>query len=127
MCAADLRTPAKSARALKSASLKSYHARIAMPLLIVTGMTGACGKMKRTAFPRGKPSASTTCDQPLPSSPKPCIQMTDASGFGAVSISIAGNSSEVIKVFPPVKLAPPHRSKKSPAGRRMRCNRGSLF
>ena len=64
----------------------SYHARITMPLLIVTGITGACGNRKRTALARGSPSAPTTCDQPLPSSPSPCSQITVASGFGPVSI-----------------------------------------
>src|SRR6476620_9057988 len=72
----------------------SYHARIRMPLLIVTAITGACGKMKRTASDCGRFSAGTTSDHPLPSSPNPCIQMTDASGLAPVSIVIASSSSD---------------------------------
>ena len=44
----------------------SYHARIAMPLLIVTGITGACGNRKRIGSAGGSPSCGTTADQPWP-------------------------------------------------------------
>src|SRR5207248_1081034 len=70
--------------------------RIRMPLLIVTAIIGACGKMKRTARRAGSARDGTTSDQPRPSSPSPCIQTTAASGFGAVSISIAGSSGSVM-------------------------------
>src|SRR6516165_817418 len=77
----------------------SYHARIGKPWLIVTGMTGACGNRKRTASVGGMRSAGTTSDQPWPSSPRPCSQMTAASGFDAVSISTAGsNDSDMVNV-----------------------------
>src|SRR6185437_5391967 len=85
----------RSARSFRFACRMSYHARIRMPLLIVTAITGACGKMNRTGSSFGNPSDGTTCDQPLPSSPRPCIQMTEAFGCGPVSISIASSNSAI--------------------------------
>ena len=59
-------------------------------------MTGACGNRKRVDSDFGNPSCGTTADQPWPSSPKPCNQITDAVGLAPVSISIAGSSSVVV-------------------------------
>ena len=57
-----------------------------MPLLIVTGRTGAWGKTKRTALDRR--SSGTIGSKSWPSAPKPCSQMTAACGFDPLSISI---------------------------------------
>ena len=65
----------------------SYQARMRMPWLIVTGRTGACGKMKRTA--PGSSSSGTIGSKSWPSAPRPCSQMTQAAGLGPVSISMA--------------------------------------
>src|SRR5438105_15337321 len=51
--------------------------------------------MKRTASVVGMFNAGTISDQPRPSSPRPCSQMTVAFGFAAVSISMAGRRSAV--------------------------------
>src|SRR4030067_2845926 len=51
----------------------SYQARITYPLLIVTGRSGACGKMNLTAT--GRLSSSTMGTKSWPSAPRPCSQM----------------------------------------------------
>jgi hypothetical protein len=48
------------------------------PLLIVTGIEGAWGKMKRTPTPAGKLSWGTIGAKSLPSAPRPCNQITEA-------------------------------------------------
>jgi hypothetical protein len=53
----------------------SYHARIAMPLLIVTDRTGACGNTKRRAGQSGETSSGTIGAKSWPSAPRPCSQM----------------------------------------------------
>src|SRR5688500_9590879 len=63
----------------------SYQARMRMPLLIVTGRTGACGKTKRTGCLSA--SSGTIGSKSCPSAPRPCSQMTAARGSGPVSIS----------------------------------------
>jgi len=65
----------------------SYQARMRMPLLMVTGRIGACGKTKRTG--RGTSSSGTMGSKSCPSAPRPCSQITAAPGSGPVSISIA--------------------------------------
>src|SRR6201996_1757513 len=54
----------------------SYQARMLMPLLTVTGRTGAFGKMKRGATQSGRRSSGTSDTKSVPSAPSPCIQMT---------------------------------------------------
>ena len=71
----------------------SYHARMRMPLLIVTARTGACGKTKRTATAGGSASSGTIGTKSLPSAPSPWSQMTLAVGCGAVSSSMQGRRS----------------------------------
>src|SRR5262245_54598264 len=71
----------------------SYHARMRMPLLIVTARTGACGKTKRTGL--GRRNSGTIGSKSWPSAPRPCSQMTEATGFGPVSISTASISRSV--------------------------------
>ncbi len=66
----------------------SYQARMRMPMLIVTGRIGACGKTKRTGVAAGRPSSGTIGSKSWPSAPRPCSQITAARGFGPVSISI---------------------------------------
>src|SRR5882762_10543975 len=73
----------------------SYHARMRMPPLIVTGWTGACGKTKRIAD-GGSRISGTIGAKSLPSAPSPCSQMTLAAGFFPVSISIASRSSGIV-------------------------------
>src|ERR1700743_323362 len=74
----------------------SYQARICMPLLTVTGRTGAVVKMKRGATLSGSRSSGTTGTKSVPSAPRPWSQitlavggvtgvMTMASGFARVS------------------------------------------
>jgi len=87
----EARTPRSSSRRF-APSVMSYHARIRMPPLIVTGRTGACGKTKRIAA-LGRRSSGTIGAKSLPSAPSPCSQMTLAVGFFPVSISIASSSS----------------------------------
>jgi hypothetical protein len=53
----------------------SYQARIDMPLLIVTGRTGACGNTKRNAGHVESTSSGTIGAKSLPSAPSPCSQM----------------------------------------------------
>ena len=53
----------------------SYHARIDIPLLIVTGCTGACGKTNRIGA-GGRSSSPTIGTKSRPSAPRPCSQMT---------------------------------------------------
>src|SRR3981081_713445 len=90
----EARTPRSSSR-LFAPSVMSYHARIRMPPLIVTGRTGACGKTKRIAD-LGNRSSGTIGAKSLPSAPSPCSQMTLAVGFFPVSISIASRSSGMV-------------------------------
>src|SRR5688572_19096664 len=90
-CAWDSRTPRSSARLdlpSRSPSSTSYHARIIMPLLIVTGRTGACGKTNRIAGASSRPSSPTIGTKSLPSAPRPCSQMTAADGLLPVSTSM---------------------------------------
>ena len=61
----------------------SYQARIAMPPLIVTGCTGACGKTKRTGPTASSSNASAMGTKSFPSAPRPCSTMTLAVGLGA--------------------------------------------
>src|SRR5712692_2826808 len=89
--ACEARTPRSSSRR-SAPSMMSYHARMRMPPLIVTGCTGACGNTKRIA-PSGSRSSGTTGAKSLPSAPSPCSQMMLAVGFFPVSISIASRSS----------------------------------
>src|SRR6185437_12608536 len=68
----------------------SYQARIDMPLLIVTGRTGACGNTKRSAGHARSTSSGTIGAKSLPSAPRPCSQMMLCCGLAAVSNSTAG-------------------------------------
>jgi hypothetical protein len=68
-----------------------------MPLLIVTGRTGAWGNIKRIADPGGKASAGTIGSKSCPSAPKPCSQITVASGESPTSDSIASKYSLIKK------------------------------
>src|SRR5688572_1098448 len=93
-CAWDSRTPRSSARfelPSRSPNSTSYHARIIIPLLIVTGRTGACGKTNRIAGAPARSSSFTIGTKSLPSAPSPCSQMTAAVGFLPVSTSIASS------------------------------------
>src|SRR5512145_2508182 len=56
-------------------------------------MAGASGKMKRTPGVGARPSSGTTGTKSEPSAPRPCNQITENCGFGADSISMAGNKS----------------------------------
>ena len=56
MLRCEARTPASSSRLVPASWRTSYHARMTMPPLIVTGCIGAWGKTKRTARPAGSPS-----------------------------------------------------------------------
>jgi hypothetical protein len=69
----------------------SYHARMRMPPLMVTGRTGACGNMKRQDFSICGTSCGTTGSKSWPSAPSPCSQMMAALGLGAVSTSMVSN------------------------------------
>src|SRR5712691_3532591 len=91
--ACEARTPRSSSRR-SAPSMMSYHARMRMPPLIVTGCTGACGNTKRIAV-LGSRSSGTTDVKSLPSAPSPCSQMMLAVGFFPVSISIAASSSRI--------------------------------
>src|SRR5260221_1088286 len=91
--ACEARTPRSSSRRI-APSVMSYHARMRMPPLIVTGCTGACGKTKRIAA-WGSRSSGTMGAKSLPSAPSPCSQMMLAVGFFPVSISIAASSSGI--------------------------------
>src|SRR5438093_842881 len=91
----DSRTPASSSRRTPTSSRTSYHARLTMPRLIVTGRMGACGNTKRTGVPR-RPSAGTMSTKSWPSAPSPCIQLTARSGDGAVSISSVSSSASAM-------------------------------
>src|SRR5687767_1181379 len=93
-CAWDSRTPRSSARfelPSRSPNSTSYHARIIMPLLIVTGRTGACGKTKRIAGAPARSSSFTIGTKSLPSAPRPWSQMTLAAGLLPVSISMVSS------------------------------------
>src|SRR5687768_3527241 len=90
----DSRTPRSSARfelPSRSPNSTSYHARIIMPLLIVTGRTGACGKTNRIAGAPSRSSSFTIGTKSLPSAPRPCSQMTLAAGLFPVSISMVSS------------------------------------
>src|SRR5688572_17846212 len=65
----------------------SYQARMRMPLLMVTGRIGAWGKTKRTGLLNR--SSGTTGSKSWPSAPRPCSQITAATGGEPVSISTA--------------------------------------
>src|SRR5437763_9816899 len=71
----------------------SYHARIGMPLLIVTGRTGACGNTNRIDSVCGSFISSTIGTKSFPSAPRPCSHTTDASGRAPVSSSTQGRSA----------------------------------
>src|ERR1700733_15956384 len=73
----------------------SYHARIAMPLLIVTGRTGALGKMKRGATLSGRRNSGTKGTKSVPSAPSPCSQMTLAVGGDAGVITMVSGCFSV--------------------------------
>src|SRR5882762_3792250 len=90
MDACEARTPCSSSRRFAPSAM-SYHARMRMPPLIVTGRTGACGNTKRIAA-LGNRSSGTMGAKSLPSAPSPCSQMMLAVGFFPVSISIASSS-----------------------------------
>ena len=60
---------------------------------MVTGMDGACGKIKRTAKFPGSCNSGTMGAKSCPSAPRPCSQIIVASGLFFVSISIAGSSA----------------------------------
>src|SRR5215208_6968692 len=61
---------------------------------MVTGMTGACGKMNRTAPSWARSSSRAMGTKSLPSAPNPCRMIRVALGSGPVSISM--NSSAAI-------------------------------
>jgi hypothetical protein len=88
-------TPAASARLARSKSLMSYQARMRMPLLIVTGCTGACGNTKRNAGQPGRTSSGTSGAKSCPSAPSPCSHSTDHCGSGPVSSSTVSSRSMV--------------------------------
>src|SRR5262245_39883875 len=88
----DARTPRSSSRRAASPPAMSYHARMTMPLLIVTGCIGACGKTNRIGT-SGRSSSPTIGTKSLPSAPRPCSQITLVAGRGAVAISIASRTS----------------------------------
>src|SRR5499427_4089290 len=93
----EARTPRSSSRRI-APSLMSYHARMRMPPLIVTGCTGACGNTKRIAV-FGSGRAGMMGAKSFPSAPRPCIQITLADRFFPVSISIASSSSAMRSGF----------------------------
>src|SRR5215831_6427154 len=93
----EARTPPSSSRRI-APSLMSYHARMRIPPLIVTGCTGACGNTKRIAV-FGSGRAGMMGAKSFPSAPRPCIQITLADGFFPVSISIASSSSAMRSGF----------------------------
>src|SRR6185437_4182221 len=82
--------PASSCRALRSNAAMSYQARIDMPLLIVTGRTGACGNTKRNGGHARSTSCGTIGAKSLPSAPRPSSQVMLCCGLAAVSSSRAG-------------------------------------
>src|SRR5690554_2234436 len=53
---------------------------------MVTGSSGAWGKMKRTDFSRENRSSGTTGSKSWPLAPRPCTQMMVVSGLSPVSI-----------------------------------------
>src|ERR1700735_5680587 len=67
----------------------SYQAGIDIPLLTVTGRTGAFGKMKRGATSSGRRNSGTRGTKSVPSAPRPCSQMTLAVGGVAGRITMA--------------------------------------
>src|SRR5688500_16045312 len=97
----DSRMPRSSGRRAMSLMAMSYHARICMPPLSVTGRTGACGKMKRSCSSSGSGSSRTIGTKSQPSAPRPCIQMTVPAGSGPVASSIwvsGGKSAPFLSV-----------------------------
>lgn len=87
---ADARMPLSSSRCPSNDTM-SYQARIAMPLLIVTGRTGACGKTKRIAGLAGSARAGMTGSKSLPSAPSPCSQITADVGEDPVLTMMGGS------------------------------------
>src|SRR5690606_38160173 len=79
----------------------SYQARMAMPLLMVTGRTGAWGNTKRIGPSSPNCSSGTMGAKSLPSAPKPCSQITAYLGSGPVSISILSSSVLVVSFMVP--------------------------
>ncbi len=66
-------TSSSRSGAFQSRVLMSYHAGITIPMLMVTGISGACGKTKRVL---GHPRSGTTGSKSWPLAPRPCNQMT---------------------------------------------------
>src|ERR1700733_13519591 len=98
----------------------SYHARIGMPPLIVTGRTGACGKTNRSAGQVRSTSSGTIGSKSCPSAPSPCSQITACCGFGAVSISTQGKDIDGARQedLDDVAASPPH----APVGAVLTCD-----
>src|SRR5690348_2991734 len=78
---------------------------------MVTGITGACGKMKRTGPTACSCSSLANGTKSLPSAPRPCSTMTVAVGSGAVSISMVSSRAMGAKAGltqgPPLSYTPP--------------------
>ena len=60
---------------------------MAMPPLMVTGRTGACGNTKRMPGQPSRTSSGTIGAKSLPSAPKPCSQMMLQAGYFEVTCS----------------------------------------
>src|SRR5688572_22543656 len=84
----DSRMPPSSGSRAMSLMAMSYHARISIPPLMVTGRTGALGKMKRSCRSSGRGSSRTIGTKSQPSAPRPCIQMMVPTGSGPVESSM---------------------------------------
>ena len=81
---------------------EGYEVVTGMPMLMVTGRLGACGNTNRIRSAAGSPSSGTTGSKSWPSAPRPCNQITAASGDPAVSTSIVSGSG----VTPALAAAP---------------------
>src|SRR5262245_9150648 len=127
--AMDSRSPASSARPSAVSVLMSYQARMRMPMLSVTGRTGACGNTKRIPGFGGSFSSGTIGTKSWPSAPRPCSQITlaEAGVAGARTTASAVSwmrwvTGSAVLVLPVALLAlgePGDRRRESPLARRI--------
>ena len=127
--ATDSRIPGSSARPSAVSVLMSYQARMRMPMLSVTGLTGACGNTKRRPGAGGSFSSGTIGTKSWPSAPRPCSQMTlaDAGVAGARTTASADSwmrwlMGSAVLVFPvalPAEREPFDRRREAPLARRL--------
>ena len=113
---ADARTPSMSARRSSSGPAMSYHARISMPPLMVTGRTGAWGNTYRTPSSPPFSSSAATGSKSCPSAPRPCSHTT-AAVAGFAGSTTTGTSSPASSIVLTGGI-PPDRSRSASPGSR---------